>query len=73
MGELSLFDPEIIYEDLEKVPAIRDRLYIAYSRQKSYPDNGRKDLEFQRGDNVYLKISPMKGVMRFCNKGNLSL
>ena len=37
----------------------------AYSWQKSYADNRRKDLEFEIGDHVYLNISPMKGVMRF--------
>ena len=42
---------------------------IAYSRQKSYADNIRRDLEFEIGDLVYLKISPMKGVMRFGKKG----
>ena len=50
---------------------IRDRLKIAYSQQKSYADNRRRDLEFEVGDMVYLKISPMKGVMRFGKKGKL--
>ncbi|XP_069150287.1 uncharacterized protein [Solanum lycopersicum] len=31
----------------------------------SYHDNRRRDLEVEEGDNVYLKISTMKGVMRF--------
>ncbi|WMV33368.1 hypothetical protein MTR67_026753 [Solanum verrucosum] len=30
-------------------------------------------MTFQTGDNVLLKVSPMKGVMRFGNKGKLSL
>ena len=38
---------------------------MAYSRQKSYADNRRKDLEFEEGNKVYLKISPIKGVVRF--------
>ena len=32
----------------------------------------RKDLEFEIGDYVYLKISPIKGVKRFSKKGKLS-
>ncbi|WMV37185.1 hypothetical protein MTR67_030570 [Solanum verrucosum] len=32
----------------------------------------RRDLEFDVHDWVYLKISTMKGVMRFCKKGKLS-
>ena len=29
-------------------------------------------LEFEEGDKVYLKISPMKGVVKFIKKGKLS-
>ena len=29
-------------------------------------------MEFEEGDKVYLKISPMKGVVSFCKKGKLS-
>ena len=29
-------------------------------------------MEFEEGDKVYLKISPMKGVVRFDKKGKLS-
>ncbi|WMV58942.1 hypothetical protein MTR67_052327 [Solanum verrucosum] len=31
-----------------------------------------RELEFEIDDWVYLKVSPMKGVMRFGNKGKLS-
>ena len=51
---------------------IRDRLAIAYSRQKSYVDNRKRDLAFEVGNQVYLKISPMKGVTRFGKKGKFS-
>ena len=30
------------------------------SRQKIYADNRRKDLEFMFGDQVFLKITPLK-------------
>ncbi|XP_070050485.1 uncharacterized protein, partial [Nicotiana tomentosiformis] len=49
-----------------------ERLRTAQSRQKSYSDVRRRDLEFEVGDWVFLKISPMKGVMRFGKKGKLS-
>ena len=42
------------------------------SRQKSYADNRRRLLEFELGDCVFLKISPMRGVMQFGKKGKLS-
>ncbi|TYK21202.1 pol protein [Cucumis melo var. makuwa] len=41
-------------------------------RQKSYADVRRKDLEFEVGDMVFLKVAPMKGVLRFKKKGKLS-
>ncbi|WVZ80145.1 hypothetical protein U9M48_027644, partial [Paspalum notatum var. saurae] len=42
------------------------------SRQKSYADIRRRDLEFQVGDQVLLKVSPTKGIVRFSTKGKLS-
>ncbi|XP_073017877.1 uncharacterized protein [Primulina eburnea] len=44
----------------------------AQSRQKSYADQRRRDLEFAVGDHVFVKVAPMKGVMRFRKKGKLS-
>ncbi|XP_019229548.1 PREDICTED: uncharacterized protein LOC109210572 [Nicotiana attenuata] len=51
---------------------VRQRLLIAQSRQKSYADKRRRDLVFTIGDKVFLRVSPMKGVMRFGKRGKLS-
>ena len=48
-------------EAYEKVKKIRQTLQTAQSRQKSYADNRRKDLEFQVGDKVFLRLTPLKG------------
>ncbi|WMV58543.1 hypothetical protein MTR67_051928 [Solanum verrucosum] len=72
VGDIALLGPESIYKDMEKVRLIRERLRTAQSRQKYYSDVRRRDLEFEVGDWFYLKISPMKGVMRFVKKGKLS-
>ncbi|CAL9000046.1 unnamed protein product [Prunus brigantina] len=45
---------------------------VAQDRQKSYADNRRKDLQFEVGDWVFLKLSPWKGVIRFGKRGKLS-
>ena len=45
---------------------------VALSRQKSYADTRRRELVFEIGDFVYLKVSPMRGVKRFHTKGKLS-
>ena len=44
----------------------------AQNRQKSYVDNHRRDLEFEVGDHVFLKVSPMKSIMRFGRKWKLN-
>ena len=46
---------------------------IARDRQKSYANNRRRDLQFEKGDRVFLKISMWKGVLRFGKRGKLSL
>nr|GEU78440.1 putative reverse transcriptase domain-containing protein [Tanacetum cinerariifolium] len=48
----------------KKLKAVRDR-------QKSYADNRRKPLEFEVEDQVLLKVSPWKGVIRFGKKCKL--
>ena len=57
----------------EKVKLIRKRIQAAHNRQKSYTDIRRRELEFQVGDHVFLKVSPTKGVRRFGIKEKLSL
>jgi len=44
----------------------------AKSRNKSCADNRQKSLEFHFGDNVFLKVSPMKGMPSFSWKEKLS-
>ena len=39
---------------------------------RSYADQRRRPLEFEVGDLVFLKVSPMRGVVRFGKKGKLS-
>ena len=56
----------------EKVKVVRDNLKIARDRQRSYADNRRRDMQFEIGDRVFLKISPWKGVLRFGRRGKLS-
>ena len=46
----------------EKVKLIHQRLQTVQSRQKSYAGNRRKDLEFEIGDLVFLKITPLRSV-----------
>ena len=44
----------------------------AQSRQVSYTNRRRRPLEFEKGDHVYLRVSPNKGISRFGFKGKLA-
>ncbi|XP_027158427.1 uncharacterized protein LOC113760052 [Coffea eugenioides] len=65
VGDKRILDPAILpwMEDAqEKVKLIRQKLQTAQSRQKSYADNRRKDLEYEVEDRVFIKITPLRSV-----------
>ncbi|GKA81597.1 hypothetical protein Tco_0788289, partial [Tanacetum coccineum] len=72
IGESRLIGPELVQETTDKVVLIKERLKAARDHQNSYADNRRKPLEFEVGDQVLLKVSPWKGVVRFGKKGKLA-
>jgi hypothetical protein len=47
-------------------------LKTTQSRQQSYVDAQRRELSFEVGDYVYLKVSPIGGIKRFGVKGKLA-
>ena len=67
-----MLGPEIVQVMIDNVKVIRDRLKIVQDRQERYVDNRRRDLEFQVRNQVFLRISPWKRVLRFGKKGKLS-
>nr|GEV68796.1 putative reverse transcriptase domain-containing protein [Tanacetum cinerariifolium] len=72
VGDVQLTDQEIIHETTEKIIQIKIKIQAARDRQKSYANVRRKPLEFQVGDKVMLKVSPWKGVSRFCKREKLN-
>ncbi|KAL0537615.1 hypothetical protein IC582_026598 [Cucumis melo] len=72
VGEQRLMGPELVQSTNEAIQKIRSCMHTAQSRQKSYADVRRKDLEFEVGDKVFLKVAPMRGVVRFERRGKLS-
>jgi hypothetical protein len=72
VGERQTLGPELIQDTREKVRVIKEHMSAAQSRRKSYANKRRRPLEFEVGDHVFLKVSPMRGVMRFGKKGKLS-
>ena len=71
-GESQVFGPEVTQEAERQVRIIRENLRTAQSRQKSYANVRRRQLEFAVGDHVYLKVSPIRGMCIFKVKGKLS-
>ncbi|XP_050915112.1 uncharacterized protein LOC127130082 [Lathyrus oleraceus] len=55
-GESVVLGPEIVQQTTEKVKLIREMMKASQSRQKSYHDKRKKDLEFQEGDHVFLRV-----------------
>lgn len=63
-GEHHFVGPELVQQTTEKVKRIQENMKIAQSRQKSYADKRRRPLEFEKGDHVFLRVTPTTGVGR---------
>jgi hypothetical protein len=67
-----VFGPDILQEAEKQVRMVRENLQVAQSRQKSYADHRRRELSFEVGDFVCLKVSPMRGLRHFKVRGKLA-
>lgn len=63
---------DLVRKASKKTKLIRGWMKEVQSRQKSYANKRRKDLEFSVGDRVFIKVSPMKGVVQFGKSGKLA-
>jgi hypothetical protein len=61
-----------LLEAEENIRMVQENLKAAQSRQRSYADTRRRELSFEVGDYVYLKVSPIRGTKRFGVKGKLA-
>ncbi|MCI31848.1 hypothetical protein A2U01_0053060, partial [Trifolium medium] len=57
-----ILDLEIVQETTEKIRMIREKMKASQSRQKSYHDKMRKDIEIQESDHVFLRVTSTTGV-----------
>ena len=64
--------PNIVRDIAEAVEKIRKCMLAAQDMQKFYANPKRRPLEFSIGDKVFLKVAPMKDIMRFEKKEKLS-
>jgi hypothetical protein len=72
-GDRKVFGPDILEEAEKQVRMVNENLRVAQSRHKSYANHRRRELSFEVGDFVYLKVSPMRGLHRFKVQGKLTL
>jgi len=72
-GETVILGPYIVQQTTEKVKLIQEKMKASQSRQKSYHDKRKKDLEFQEGDHVFLRVTPVTGVGRALKSKKLTL
>ena len=72
MNKHKIIGPKLVKDTKEKVQIIQQRLKAACDRQRSYANLKGKDIEYEVGDKVFLKVSPCKKILRFGRKGKLS-
>ena len=70
--EVRPWGTDLLRDSVEKVKSIQEKLLEAQSRRKEYADRKVRDLEFMEVEQVLLKVSPMKGVMRLVSEVNLA-
>ncbi|XP_050920263.1 uncharacterized protein LOC127137899 [Lathyrus oleraceus] len=63
-GESVILGPEIIQQTTEKLKIIQEKMKASQSWKKRYHDKRRKDLEFQEGDHVFMRVTSVTGVGR---------
>jgi hypothetical protein len=63
---------DILLEAEKNIRMVRENLNAAQSRQWSYANTRRREISFEVGDYVYLKVSPIRGTKRFGVKGKLA-
>jgi hypothetical protein len=61
-----------VTEAEEKVKQIQANMLAAQSHQKSYNDKRCRPLEFEVGDHIYLRVTPINGARHFSIKGKLA-
>ncbi|XP_070050572.1 uncharacterized protein [Nicotiana tomentosiformis] len=71
-GDARLLGTDLVRDVLEKVKLIQERLRTTQSRHKNYVDRKVCDVAYMADEKVFLRVSPMKGVMGIEKKGKFN-
>ncbi|CAA7041521.1 unnamed protein product [Microthlaspi erraticum] len=71
VGERSLYGRDFVEETTERIRVLKLKMKEAQDRQKSYADKHRRELEFQAGDMVFVKLITFKGKDKAAATGKL--
>jgi hypothetical protein len=71
-GEQKVFRPDILQEAEKQVRIVTKNIRVAQLRHKSYIDHMRRELSFEVGDFVYVRVPPMRGLRCFKVRGKLT-
>ena len=73
LNEHKVIGPDIVKDTEKKVQVIQKRLKAASDRQKSYANLKRREIAYEVGDKVFIKVSSWRKILRFGKKGKFSL
>ncbi|KAL0854273.1 hypothetical protein Bca101_059425 [Brassica carinata] len=73
VGERRMFGSPIAQETRIKLETIQTNMKKVQNRQKKYADESRREVTFEIGDWVFLKVTTQKGKDRFGRVGKLAV
>lgn len=68
VGERKLLGLKIVQETTNKKQLIREKMLTTQSHQKSYANHKHREFEFKVGNQVFLRVSSHKSIIRFGKK-----
>ena len=72
LDEHKIIGPDLVKDTEKKVQIFQQRFKATSDRKRSYVNLKRKDIEYEVGDKVFIKVSPWKKILCFGRKGKLS-
>lgn len=71
-GDVKLFVVDLVKDSEYKVRSILNKLLASLNKQNKYAYHKVRDKAFEAGEQVLLKVSLLKGLIRFGKKGKLN-